>query len=337
MATNYLGVRTATQPPSATPGINVSPTLSLPDDGDPLVAASVIQAFKASADFIAYVNQIHEWQRLTNDDLLLARMFNSAGKLRESFDHNGLFTHRGLTVLEDFLFYANVAGASAVGTGLTNYSKWALNQTANGELFVPGISTDAGYGVHGAIVELYNTALSGNYSGLFGPYTGAGSWFRLNSTSSLCMQWDATLSLSAANVTAYMGIGGATPPSGTADFPGFGFIKTAALGNNWHAWSRGTTTETTDTGISAATLDTVRTFRCERHGVSTQYGALQTRFFINGAQVAAHTTGTAQPANGIFFLPGFSVRATSNLSTGVDLFFAQLKILSNNFDNPSAQ
>jgi hypothetical protein len=57
MATNYTGVPTATQAPGPTPAVGNYPILSLPDDGDALAVASVWQAFKECADFIAFIQQ----------------------------------------------------------------------------------------------------------------------------------------------------------------------------------------------------------------------------------------------------------------------------------------
>lgn len=57
MATNYTGSPTATQAPGPTPAVGNYPILSLPDDGDALAVASVWQAFKECADFIAFIQQ----------------------------------------------------------------------------------------------------------------------------------------------------------------------------------------------------------------------------------------------------------------------------------------
>src|SRR6187551_1467142 len=55
MSTTRAGDPTATQAPSAPPTPGAVPTQTLPADGDPLTAASVAQAFKVSADFIAWL------------------------------------------------------------------------------------------------------------------------------------------------------------------------------------------------------------------------------------------------------------------------------------------
>jgi hypothetical protein len=55
VSTNYTGDPSATQSPGPTPGPGVIPIMNLPADGDPLAAASVAQAFKESADYIAYI------------------------------------------------------------------------------------------------------------------------------------------------------------------------------------------------------------------------------------------------------------------------------------------
>jgi hypothetical protein len=55
MATNYTGVATATQAPSAAPEPGSAPVVVLPADGDPLNAASVAQSKKVLADYIAWM------------------------------------------------------------------------------------------------------------------------------------------------------------------------------------------------------------------------------------------------------------------------------------------
>lgn len=57
MSTQYTGNPTATQAPGPTPGNGNYPIVVLPADGDDLDAASVEQAWKESADFIAFLQQ----------------------------------------------------------------------------------------------------------------------------------------------------------------------------------------------------------------------------------------------------------------------------------------
>jgi hypothetical protein len=56
MPSNYVSNPSGSQPPSAVPGGGAAPILSLPSDGDPANAASVAQAFKATADSVAFVH-----------------------------------------------------------------------------------------------------------------------------------------------------------------------------------------------------------------------------------------------------------------------------------------
>lgn len=60
MASTYQGDPTATQAPSATPGIGVYPTGNLPADGDTLNASAFNQAYKALLDYSAFA-QYHLW------------------------------------------------------------------------------------------------------------------------------------------------------------------------------------------------------------------------------------------------------------------------------------
>ncbi len=55
MSTNYSGNSTATQSPSPAPGVGYVPIFTLPNDGDPLNAASIAQALKAGADGLAWI------------------------------------------------------------------------------------------------------------------------------------------------------------------------------------------------------------------------------------------------------------------------------------------
>lgn len=57
MATTYTGNPTATQSPAAAPGVGVAPILSLPVDADPANVASIYQAFKVLADYVAYLTK----------------------------------------------------------------------------------------------------------------------------------------------------------------------------------------------------------------------------------------------------------------------------------------
>lgn len=57
MATNYTGDPTAAESPGIAPALGGYPLVVIPDDGDDLDAASVTQAYKALADFIAFAQQ----------------------------------------------------------------------------------------------------------------------------------------------------------------------------------------------------------------------------------------------------------------------------------------
>jgi hypothetical protein len=55
LSTNYTGVATATQAPGPQPALNAVPVVVLPADGDAANAASIAQAHKESADFLAWL------------------------------------------------------------------------------------------------------------------------------------------------------------------------------------------------------------------------------------------------------------------------------------------
>jgi hypothetical protein len=58
VASNYVSNPAATQAPSAAPGPNVLPTVSLIQDADGNTAANLYQAWKVLCDFIGYLMQI---------------------------------------------------------------------------------------------------------------------------------------------------------------------------------------------------------------------------------------------------------------------------------------
>jgi hypothetical protein len=55
MPSNYFGNQTATQPPAVAPSLITPIELSIPVDGDTFNASAWLQAFKACADYIAYL------------------------------------------------------------------------------------------------------------------------------------------------------------------------------------------------------------------------------------------------------------------------------------------
>ena len=72
---NYTGDETATQAPSPTPDTDESPIFVLPNDGDPLNAASVAQAFKTPADAIDFLWRMPTfgpWGRSVTDATIAA-------------------------------------------------------------------------------------------------------------------------------------------------------------------------------------------------------------------------------------------------------------------------
>lgn len=59
MASTYTGNPTATQSPAAQPALGLFPAESLPADLDPANAASVLQAFKVVADYVAFLMKFY--------------------------------------------------------------------------------------------------------------------------------------------------------------------------------------------------------------------------------------------------------------------------------------
>lgn len=61
MPVDYTGNPTATQAPAAVPAIGVAPITRLPVDGDADNAASILQAFKVLADYVAFLTDRPAW------------------------------------------------------------------------------------------------------------------------------------------------------------------------------------------------------------------------------------------------------------------------------------
>lgn len=75
MSSNYTGNASATQSPSPAPSSGNPPVLVLPSDGDAVNAAAFAQAYKALADYVAYLqsNQIPLATRIWFDHMLYAQ------------------------------------------------------------------------------------------------------------------------------------------------------------------------------------------------------------------------------------------------------------------------
>jgi len=88
MSSNYTGNPSSTQAPAAAPDPDNFPIAVLPADGDPDNAASVAQAYKVLADYIAWLklpfSKGSAWLQY------LRRYRNALGHTREALDHHGL-------------------------------------------------------------------------------------------------------------------------------------------------------------------------------------------------------------------------------------------------------
>jgi hypothetical protein len=176
----YTGNPTAVQAPSAQPGEDVAPIETLPNDGDPANAASVAQALKVPADFLAYLASrasFGAWLYSATDatiaadtDLTLGHAFYrnltiNAGK-KLTMLHPGIIFVSGTLTFGDaaskiifgkkvgFLNGANAA-ASTRGFGGAGWAGDAFGQIGGGGSGGGGgadghVVPDAGFGVGSA-------------------------------------------------------------------------------------------------------------------------------------------------------------------------------------------
>jgi hypothetical protein len=96
----YDGDPTATQTPGSTPAPGAAPKLNLPADGDPLNVATIYQAFKILADYVAWLFDpkaiASSWAQR------IARWRNARGQERFLIDHLGLPSGRFVKWTEDW-------------------------------------------------------------------------------------------------------------------------------------------------------------------------------------------------------------------------------------------
>lgn len=83
MSTNYTGNLTATQAPGPTPSLGANPIVNLPADGEAGSAASITQAFKECADYLAFVQD--KVNRIISDTITLGGIWiDSSGNVNRT-------------------------------------------------------------------------------------------------------------------------------------------------------------------------------------------------------------------------------------------------------------
>ncbi len=142
MSFNYSGDRTATQSPASPPADGVSPELVLPSDGDPANVASILQAFKVLADYLAFGrapfgNVADQTQEVWAAQC--ARLLKRAG-----FDHRGFPGGNLLRWQEDWIDVGATAKTSGAGAwfGRWRYSCNAIAGSAGASVTAPTGAVD---------------------------------------------------------------------------------------------------------------------------------------------------------------------------------------------------
>src|SRR5580692_986650 len=134
MPANYTGNETATQSPSPPPGPQTPPIVVLPVAGDGDTAASVMQAFKVLADFIAWLADMFasalSWAQPVQ------RWRNARLQTRFLVDHNGLPAGKFIRWTEDWspgsLNLGAAGGFGQAGAFSVQNGRWKLISNAAG-------------------------------------------------------------------------------------------------------------------------------------------------------------------------------------------------------------
>jgi hypothetical protein len=136
MSTNYTGVETATQSPGAQPKDQVRPIVVLPSDGDALNAASIHQALKILADYVAF----NQYRKSSAQDwnYHLQTYMTSAARVNFKVDHYGM--PAGVcSIVDEMPYYFTM-------TGVKFYlGPWAVesNDATNAKITPPSNGIDA--------------------------------------------------------------------------------------------------------------------------------------------------------------------------------------------------
>ncbi len=126
MPTNYTGNPSATQAPAPTPAAGSPPILALPVDGDALDVASIYQAHKAAADFIAFLQSPFANGGAWSQDIM--RFANARLAKKFGVDHAGLPGGHFLTWEESW-----VPGTPFnLGPGAGSNGRWSFQVDASG-------------------------------------------------------------------------------------------------------------------------------------------------------------------------------------------------------------
>ena len=142
MSTTYTGNNSATQAPSDPPVDGTAPKATLPADGDALIAASVAQPLKRSADFETFEQapfaNASQWGQVV-------RPYKSAaGVIGSYMDHMGIINGRYFDWVE---YWQAVSGVNpSWGPGTTSVGRWTWNTNSGsaGGVSIQGPGISAG-------------------------------------------------------------------------------------------------------------------------------------------------------------------------------------------------
>lgn len=295
MATAYTGDRTAAESPGPVPGLDVSPQVVIPADGDAATAASVTQAMKASADFIDWITHHME-----------TRDYQSVVRFRENW-----------------LGYA-VSGMQPTGLArswrVVSVATDADTQVVIGASPLPGARVLPGTG-SGHDAWLISAQVDGAGPAVL---AGTGAFFDASAPGLIARaEWEASLTAATGDNTNWFqgmddtsqtakafnnGDAGGGHATYAGFFKGSGQTRWSCVTGDGSAY---TTTAQTVSAIVAINVPQLLKIEYDTTGTPT------VRFYIDGALVATHTT----------HLPNTGLRlAFGGHKTGADIANNELKV-----------
>ncbi len=308
MSTPYTGDPAATEPPASAPAARGYPIVSLPNDGDALNAASVAQAYKVLADYLAYIqDNIALGPPPVSDDPQLL-FYNTSGNVRSLVDHNGYPMGRRSELREEWI--VNIGTVSSSQAPITGAQRWSVTTSGTaitaGALVVnapaatypcnsPSISTASGAGA----VSVFTAAPIINTSNTF---------------LSTVIEFEATagtdLTAKTHSETFTFGLSDTSVPSSATKYC---WLKASAGVANWKCQTaNGGAPTSTDSGVSIDFVGTApaQRWRIELHGSGSPYGSMG-RFFINEVLVAENAT-TLPASTTLYLVFGASGASTAD-------------------------
>jgi hypothetical protein len=152
MSTNYTADPSATQAPASPPVAGAAPELVLPADGDPANAASIAQALKVVADYIAFLQSPFGNAAAQAQPILPAQCARLLKRM--GFDHRGFVAGNAMQWREDWINVGATTKTTGSGGwfGRWNYSTNALGGNATVQVVKPTGSADVAFwlGLSGA-------------------------------------------------------------------------------------------------------------------------------------------------------------------------------------------